>query len=312
MHAFKTILLAITRLHSSELELSQCFRLAKDNQARLIIAVFDQSLDVLRRLQFLPLEAKLEKLCRWQLEEQAQQLKEQAWEQGVQAEIRIIPGKPRQLIAGLIAETGTDLVIKLADPCGALALNQLTGNDLALLRKCPTPLLMMASRGQLPDFTGKIMVAMDVGDPNHEAAKLNQQLMLNAIYLSSQENADLHVVSVWNLPLEHHALQHLDEEELYELQEATHQRYQKKLDETLSNAGVDPQMTHVHCHLLKGYPAQQIQRLANEINVDIIVMGTLGHHSQGVLMGNTAENIINGVYCSILAIKPEGFLSPLG
>ena len=312
MHAFKTILLAITRLHSSELELSQCFRLASDNRARLIIAIFDQSLEMLRRLQFLPLEAKLEGLCRKQLEEHAQQLKGLAWEQGIEAEVCIIPGKPRQLITGLIDEYGVDLVIKVADPCGALAPNQLTGNDQALLRKCPVPLLIMASREQLPDFSGKIMVAMDVGDPNHEAAELNQQLLLNGIYLSSQENAELHIVSVWNLPMEHHALQHLGDDELYELQESTHQRYQKKLDDTLSEAGVNAQMNHVHCHLLKGQPAQQIQKLANEINVDIIVMGTLGHHTQGVLMGNTAENIINGVYCSILAIKPEGFPSPLG
>ena len=311
MHAFKTILLAVTRLHSSELELSQCFRLVSDNKSRLVIAIFDQSLDVLRRLQFVPLEAKLEELCHRQLEEQALQLKEQAWKQGVQVETRIIPGKPGQMLGRLIEEYGIDLVIKLADPCGALARNQLTGNDLALLRKCPVPLLMMAGRGQLPGLSGKIMVAMDVGDPNHEVTKLNQQLLLNGIYLSSQENAELHVVSVWNLPLEHHALQHLDEEELYALQEVTHQRYQKKLDETLVTAGVDSKMAHLHCHLLKGHPARQIQKLANEINVDIIVMGTSGHHSQGVLMGNTAENIINGIYCSILVIKPEGFISPL-
>ena len=312
MHAFKTILLAVTRLHSSDLELSQTFRLVADNNARLIIAVFDQSLDVLQRLQFLPLEGKLEALCRRQLEEYTSELKEKAWEEGVQAETCIVPGKPRQVIGGLVNEYGIDLVVKLADPCGPLARNQLTGNDLALLRKCPVPLLMMASRGQLPDFTGKIMVALDVGDPNYEASELNRSLLLNGLYLSSQENAQLHIVSVWGLPVEHHTLQHLDEEELYELQEVTHLRYQKKLDQALSEVHIDKTRPDIHCHLLKGQPAQVIQRMANEVNVDVIVMGTLGHHSQGVLMGNTAENIINNVYCSILAIKPEGFLSPLG
>lgn len=312
MHAFKTILLAITRFHSSDLELSQALRLVADNNARLVIVVFDQSLEVLRRLQFFPLEGKLEALCRRQLEEQAKALKTLAWKEGIQAETRIMPGKPRQLIYGLINEYGIDLVIKLADPCGALTRNQLTGNDLALLRKCPVPVLMMTNREQLPEFTGKIMVALDVGDPNHEATDLNRTLLLNGVYLSSQESAELHVISVWDLPLDHHALQHLDNEELYELQEATHQRYQHKLNEALEGVGIDQQADNIHSYVLKGSPAQEIQRLANEVNVDVIVMGTLGYHSQGVLMGNTAENIINGVYCSILAIKPEGFLSPLG
>ena len=312
MHAFKTILLAVTRLHSSELELSQTFRLVSDNNARLIIAVFDQSLDVLQRLQFLPLEGKLEALCRKQLEEYSEALKDKAWEEGLQAEICIVPGKPRQVIGGLINDYGVDLVVKLADPCGPLARNQLTGNDLALLRKCPVPVLMMASREQLPDFIGKILVAVDVGDPDPEAVELNCTLLLNGLYLSSQEQAQLHIVSVWGLPVEHHALQHLGEEELYELQETTHLRYQKKLDEALKDAGIDKSRPDIHCHLLKGQPAQEIQRLANEVNVDVIVMGTLGHHSHGILMGNTAENIINNVYCSILAVKPEGFISPLG
>ena len=312
MHAFKTVLLAITRLHCSELELSQTFRLVSDNNARLIIAVFDQSLDVLRRLQFLPLEDRLEALCRKQLEEYSEEIRGKAWEEGIQVEVRIVPGKPRQVISGLINEYSVDLVIKLADPCGPLARNQLTGNDLALLRKCPVPVLMMASRAQLPDFTGKIMVALDVGDPNHDAAELNRKLLLNGVYLSSQENAELHIISVWELPLEHHALQHLGEEELYELQETTHQRYQTKMDEALKAVSIDENDSNIHCYLLKGHPAQEIQRLANEVNVDVIVMGTLGSHSHGVLMGNTAENIINNVYCSILAIKPEGFISPLG
>ena len=312
MHAFKTILLAVTRLHYSELELAQAFRMVKDNQARLVIALFDQSLELLQKLQFLPLERKLEALCRVQLEDLSNQLKAKAWEEGIQADTCIVAGKPRQVLGGLINDYGADLIIKLADPSGPLARNQLTGNDLALLRKCPVPVLIMARRDQKPDFAGKILVALDVGDPNHEAAALNRQLLLNGLYLSSQEHAELHIASVWGLPSEHQAIRYLGEEALYELEETTQQRYQKKMDEALADASINQQDSAVHCYVIKGHPAKEIQRLANEINVDIIVMGTLGNQGQGVLMGNTAETILNNVYCSILAIKPDGFVSPLG
>ena len=311
MHAFKTIMVVITQNHTSELELSQAFRLARDNSARLILAIFDQSLELMEKLQFLPLEAKLEAGLRKQLEETAESLKQRAWKEGIQAESCIIAGKPRQLILGLVSEYGVDLIIKLADPSGAFARNQLTGNDLALLRKCPVPVLMMACRDQLPDYTGKIMVAIDVGDPASDAVTLNQCLLLHGLYLSSQENAELHIASVWNLPDKQSAIHFLEEDELYELQESTHQRYQEKLDQALSEAGIERENKKVSTHLLKGIPSYEIQKLANEVDVDLIVMGTLGRHTKGVLMGNTAENILNGVYCSILAVKPEGFVSPL-
>ncbi len=311
MHAFKTVMVAITRSHTSELELRQAFRLVADNHARLIMVFFDQSLEIMRKLQFIPLESKLEAAMRKQLELDAEKFRQLAWEEGIEAEVHIVAGKPRQLIAGLIEEFGVDLVIKLADPSGALVRNQLTGNDLALLRKCPVPVLMMACRDQLPDFTGKILVAVDVGDPDSDAVALNRNLLLHGHYLSSQEDAELHIVTVWNLPLNQPALRMLGDEEIYDLQESTHQRYQQRLDKTLVDAGIDPESDRVKVHLLKGNAAREIENLANEINVDLIVMGTLSRHARGVLMGNTAENILNNIYCSILAVKPEGFVSPL-
>lgn len=310
MHAFRSILLAITQQHTSDMELKQAFRIAMDNQARLLITLFDRSLETLHRFQFIPLEEKLERLFRDQLEEELSRLKALAWEEGIQAETLIVSGRPRQAIHQVIEDYDIDLVIKLADTSGVLARNQLTGNDMALLRKCPTPVLMMADRNQLESFTGKIMVALDAGDPDAEAFELNKRLLQYGIYLAAQEEAQLHIVSVWRLPANGHSLQTLSDEELYELQEVTRQRYQRKLKEIMDAVGLSNKkegglLTEVH--LLKGTPSLEIQNLANEVNVDLIVMGTLGRHTRGFLMGNTAENILNGIYCSILAVKPEGF-----
>jgi nucleotide-binding universal stress UspA family protein len=41
-------------------------------------------------------------------------------------------------------------------------------------------------------------------------------------------------------------------------------------------------------------------------------MGTVARTGlSGVFIGNTAENIINSLECPVLAVKPEGFVSPL-
>ena len=313
MHAFRSILLAVTHLHTSELELKQAFRIASDNRARLVIAAFDTSLEALRKLQFLPLEKKFEGILRKQLEEELARLKELAWQEGINAETRIVSGRPRQVLYPLLQEYHTDLVIKLADTSGALARNQLTGNDLAILRKCPVPVLMMADRNQLPDLSGKIMVAVDAGDPDARAYDLNKKLVQYGVYLAAQEGAELHLVTVWNLPVGRRSLQTLSDEELYELQEITRKRYLQKLEKIMTDIGIgesNPDLP-VQEHILKGKPSIEIQGLANLLNVDLIVMGTLGHHKKGFLIGNTAENILNSIYCSILAVKPEGFISPL-
>lgn len=313
MHAFRSVLLAVTHLHTSELELRQAFRIAADNRSRLVIAAFDNSLETLQKLQFLPLEKKFEGILRKQLEEELEKLKNLAWQEGINAETRIVSGRPRQALYPLLREYNIDLVVKLADTSGALTRKQLTGNDLGILRKCPVPVLMMADRNQLPDFTGKVMVAVDAGYPDEGTYELNKKLVQYGVYLAAQEKAELHLVTVWNLPVGKRSLQTLSDEELYELQEITRKRYHRKLGKIKTEVGISENDTSlsVHEHVLKGKPSVEIQRLANLINVDLIVMGTLGHHRKGFLIGNTAENILNNIYCSILAVKPEGFVSPM-
>ena len=311
MHAFRSILLAVTHLHTSDLELKQAFRLASDNRARLIIAMFDNSLETMRKLQFLPLEKKLEQHLKKQLEEELAHLKALAWDEGVKAETLIVSGRPRLAMYSVLEQYHIDLVIKLADTSGGLTRNQLTGNDLAILRKCPVPVLMMADRDQAPGFTGKVMVAVDAGDPDIDAQELNSRLIRYGIYLAAQEQAELHIVSVWNLAVGKRSLQTFSDEELYELQEITRKRHHHKIEKMMVDVGVKDsrQPVPVEVHVLKGKPSVEIQKLANMINVDFIVMGTLGRQRKGILIGNTAENILNSVYCSILAIKPSGYVS---
>ncbi len=51
---------------------------------------------------------------------------------------------------------------------------------------------------------------------------------------------------------------------------------------------------------------------ANENRIDLLVLGTIGRSGiAGLLMGNTAERILNKVECSVLAVKPEGFVSSI-
>ena len=46
--------------------------------------------------------------------------------------------------------------------------------------------------------------------------------------------------------------------------------------------------------------------------IDLITMGTVGRSGiSGLFLGNTAEKVLGHCDCSILALKPPGFKSPI-
>ena len=65
-------------------------------------------------------------------------------------------------------------------------------------------------------------------------------------------------------------------------------------------------------HLVKGWARKEIPALAKRIEADLVVMGTVGRPGvPGFIVGNTAEMILNQIDCSVLAIKPPGFVTPV-
>ena len=65
-------------------------------------------------------------------------------------------------------------------------------------------------------------------------------------------------------------------------------------------------------HLIKGEPEKIIPSLAIERNTNLIVLGTVARTGiVGLVIGNTAERILDTVDCSVLAVKPDGFITPV-
>lgn len=69
---------------------------------------------------------------------------------------------------------------------------------------------------------------------------------------------------------------------------------------------------HPKTHLLKGPARTEIPALAKQLEADVILMGTVARTGiSGFVMGNTAETILSQIDCSVLAIKPPGFETPV-
>jgi len=63
---------------------------------------------------------------------------------------------------------------------------------------------------------------------------------------------------------------------------------------------------------VKGDPKQIIQQQVEQLGPDLLVIGSVARTGlSGLLMGNTAEAVLNEVDCSVAIVKPAGFKSPI-
>lgn len=56
-------------------------------------------------------------------------------------------------------------------------------------------------------------------------------------------------------------------------------------------------------HLAYGQPRQEVHRLAKEQRCDLIVVGSHGRHGLALLLGSTANDILHGAPCDVLAVR---------
>ena len=56
-------------------------------------------------------------------------------------------------------------------------------------------------------------------------------------------------------------------------------------------------------HFLAGAPAREIHRFAEENAVDLIVLGTHGQKGVQLLLGSTANSVLHGASCDVLAVR---------
>lgn len=52
-----------------------------------------------------------------------------------------------------------------------------------------------------------------------------------------------------------------------------------------------------------GHPRQEIHRVATESGCDLIVVGSHGRHGLALLLGSTANDVLHGAPCDVIAVR---------
>ena len=139
------------------------------------------------------------------------------------------------------------------------------------------------------------------GDSAHR--RLNERIMQLAIDLSARERAKLLVCYVWSLYGAEMLRHRMPSSEFEALLEFNRQQHRESFEALL--ADYDLHASGPSARMFEGEPSEAIPELCEKENADLLICGTVARHGlPGLLLGNTAERIVNRVECSILAVTP--------
>jgi len=319
MERFSNILLlADTGLEDSN-ALKRALALANSNQASLTLVDVVGSVPAEMQLAITTVTpAELVDIAVTEKLEQLKKVVAAGKASGVDIKANVLVGKPFLEIIRQVLRNKHDLVIKCVDSTGSFKNTLFGSTDMHLMRKCPCPVWIIKSTEH--EQHRRIMAAVDQDPEDAMKDVLNRQILEMSTSLALAEFSELHIVHAWIFYGENHfrspriPISEVEVDAMVAEEASERRRWLRNLVKTYgakANHGavdyVGPQL-----HVIKGDAKQVVPEAAHNLDVDLIIMGTVARAGiPGFFMGNTAESILNQIDCSVLTIKPPGFVSPV-
>ncbi|MEJ2024742.1 MAG: universal stress protein, partial [Deltaproteobacteria bacterium] len=231
-------------------------------------------------------------------------------DEGIKVSAKVLFGTQFLEIIREVIRNHHDLVI-LSPQRRARLKEMLFGSRIMhLMRKCPCPVWVV-----LPSKSkryARIMAAVDPDSLDDVRNALNERIIDLAASLSQSEKSDLHIIHCWSSYVERAMrgrgrLMPSNVEKILADVKAAHKTELNNLLGKFDLAALSPKI-----HLFKGEADKLIVEHARKKRIDLLVMGTLCRTGlKGFFIGNTAEKVLHNIGCSVLALKPEGFVSPV-
>jgi universal stress protein E len=252
-------------------------------------------------------EAYLQELKDW-LDAEAEKLRAG----GAAVSSHVESHSPRsEAILAKAQEIDADLIVRAARKHSRLDRLFFAHTDWELIRRAPQ-LLWLVKKAMEPLASGlQVLAAVDPSHPEEKKAGLDTKLVAVASALTSLFGGSAHVFHAYRpgaivapaAAASHHgavpALQ-LSSELAGELEK--HRRMElRRLSET---AGIPEDRVH----LVAGSTRQALDELVEQLEIDVVVAGAVARgRLERVLIGSTAEAILDDVPCDVVVVKPDSF-----
>lgn len=305
---FQNVLVGIDFSPSADAALKQAVWLAQKNAAKLVLvhALRDLRQAMHRasyesRLDFLYGEGiKFQREIRHESDAKMRQIVAPFASAGLDVKCETLLGDPFVALIHAAQAEGSDLVI--VGTRGLSTWQQLLMGSTAkkLIRKCPASVwTVTAKHVEVPKV---VLTATDFSEVSRKA-------VLQGLEIADLSGATLHLLHVIDsADVPDGLFQHATEGTT--LRQEVNQVAKEHLESFINSLGIAP--SRIQPHLTYGTPWQEITRLADHLNADLISIGTVGHSGiQELLLGTTAERVLDVCSSSILTVKPDGFVSPI-
>lgn len=315
MNRFKKILYVLgDPINEPQTSLIRAISLAKNNQAELTVLFILPKMP--SKESDISEQALKEKILEREKEHLNKVLSSSNKDVSIKFECRI--GKKYVETIRSVLLNNFDLVVKDTDNVSWLE-RIIGSDDMHLLRKCPCPVWLM--KNEREDNYDQIIAAVDFDTTSVETCnnELNETIVALASSLALSGFASLHIVNAYDVPEAGYLSLWADrpeqlKEELFDSEHQVRKHKMNMLLADLKNKIGEKSYNYLSptIHLVRGTPGREIPKLAKEIEADLVVMGTVARTGvAGVLIGNTAETLLAQIQSSVLAIKPDSFISPM-
>ncbi|MDJ0607661.1 MAG: universal stress protein [Kiloniellales bacterium] len=313
MRRFKNILVLYQGSVGNEQALTRAVDLAKSNGGRLTVAEVLPKLpsDAMATLgPFTVSENQAQKCFLEEREAHLDRLTDSIRREGIETKVAVMIGKPFLEVIRAVLREHYDLVVMTADIWKGLHQITFGSTSMHLMRKCPCPVWVMHPRAG-PRFR-RILAAVDPSVTDPSVDPLTLKIMQLASSLARIEDCHLDIVHAWDLQgadLDT-SQSEISDEIMTRLVDRNHDSHRSSVQRLVDQS--DLHGLDFEVHLPKGEAARLVPQFARDQGSDLIVMGTIARSGiSGFLIGDTAELVLRQVECSVLAVKPDGFVTPV-
>lgn len=214
---------------------------------------------------------------------------------------------PEEALIRRVMERCADLLIISLPPSGeASGGRPLSSMEWQLVRHCPAPVLL--TRGKSWREQPVIVAAIDPTGRHGRRDELDIGILMAAERLVEGTGGTVHAFHAWQktfraliapfeLPLATDPPQ----------PDAEHS-HREAIYDVLGAARAAP----ARVALVEGRPEQALPAYCAETGADVVVMGAIARNPFGrILIGSTAERVLERLPCDLLVVKPDGFRTPV-
>ncbi len=201
------------------------------------------------------------------------------------------------------SRSGADLIVAERHAGRHIAAGLLHLTDWELLRLAPLPVLLV----KRPGLYRRPLVLAAV-DPDHRYAKpmqLDREILQAGAVLAASLHGTLHALHAYSpLPLAAYTHGTLSQDIVDDMQRRSARAAAEKLERLAAPAGIPISRRH----LVARHPSDAIEQVVAETRSAVVVMGALARSGlKRLLIGNTAERVLDHLPCDLLVVKPGGF-----